>query len=90
MSTQECDWNIAAGLIREGTKQPASDLDSHMMVMALAHWAASTREKEAQSIEKHLNHNFPTQTAFYGQCQVNIVIWGEVLNSQDLHRELHF
>lgn len=35
MNTQECDWNIIAGLIRETTELPVSTLDNSNMVIAL-------------------------------------------------------
>lgn len=35
MSTQECDWNIIAGLIRGITKLPVFALDNSSMVTAL-------------------------------------------------------
>ena len=52
MSTQKCDWNIIARLIRGVTKLPMRALDNCNTVIALVsvHWVAGKHEEKEQSI----------------------------------------
>lgn len=47
MSTQECDWNTIAGLIRGITKLPVSALDNSNMITAP--WAAISMKKRIKA-----------------------------------------
>lgn len=90
MSTQKCDWNITAGLIREVTKLPVCTSDNCNTVIALVlmSWEAGKHGEDYQSI--YNTSVVVSLLKLVGQSQVNIVIWGKVLNSEDLQRELHF